>query len=102
MGTGCFTHFALTLDYGGPFDCKPVPYITAASLFIVLLLAVVITIFYKHRRRILKNRSTKRNPGRFHISPPIPKLGPPIRSRYPLMPYPTVSECEFVMTGRKL
>ena len=87
---------AFTLDYGGPFDCKAVPYITAASLFIVMLLAVVITVFYKHRRRrLLNDRSKKRDPGRFRITPQIAQRGSPIRSRYPLMPYPTVSVHSF-------
>ena len=96
IGTGCFTCYAFTLDYGGPFDCKPVPSFTAASLFIVLLLAVVITVFYKHRRRhLLNDRSKKRDSGPFHITHPIPQRGPPIRSWYPLMPYPTVSVHSF-------
>ena len=54
IGTGCFTFEVFTLDYGGPFDCEPVQYMTGGIIGGALLIAVVLVACYRGRRRIRK------------------------------------------------
>ena len=54
IGTGCFTFAVFTLDYGGPFDCIPVQYMTGGVIGGALLIGVVVAACYRGRRRIHK------------------------------------------------
>ena len=54
IGTGCFTFAVFTLDYGGPFDCTPVQYMTGGIIGGALLIGVVVAACYRGRRRVHK------------------------------------------------
>ena len=42
IGTGCKTLESFILDYGGPFDCKSVQYLTGGGAAAVLLIVTVV------------------------------------------------------------
>ena len=78
----CLTYIAFTLEYGGPFQCKPVIYITAGCGVAVIILVFGIIIFCKYKANKGRLRARGQQPG--HNGVPIPSV-------YPLMPYPLVS-----------
>ena len=69
IGTGCFEHLAYVLDYGGPFHCKVVQYMTGGIIGGALFAAVLVLACYKGKKRLTKM-----------------KIPFPIRSVYPGFP----------------
>ncbi len=64
IGTGCLTFTAFTLEYGGPFDCRPVRFIIAGCgcLVFVVILCVVLWCRTRNQRIRRLNEAKQRYP----------------------------------------
>ena len=54
---GCWVHVAFTLEYGGPFSCEPVPYLTAGAAAAVVVALLVAKICWKRKQNWTKMKS---------------------------------------------
>ena len=79
---GCFEHVVFVLDYGGPFHCKVVQYMTGGISVAALLIIAVLFACCKHMR---KKSLQKSKPSTTSACLEIPM------SIYRLPPYPSVS-----------
>ena len=70
VGRGCLKFEVFALDYGGPFDCKSVQYMTGGIIGGVLLFALV-AVCYRRRKRIHTALGRARIPSIYRLMPKV-------------------------------
>ena len=67
---GCYEHVAFVLDYGGPFQCSGVQYLTGGAIGVVLLLIVVVLAVCKWRKKSKSSGSSTESADAEQLPPP--------------------------------